>query len=123
MIMNLYIYIYIYIYVYIYIETHLNSPSLRTHLTRILAKCWRRSHFPAIWKRATVSLIHKKGPLDAPGNFRSIALQPVLGKILNSAIRNRLHKFLTSNNLMNMRMQKGFWPGVDGVPEHIAHLK
>jgi hypothetical protein len=98
-------------------------PILRTHLARLLSACWMKSHFPAIWKRATVSLIHKGGPLDTPGNFRPIALQPVLGKILNSAIRNRLHKFLTNNNLIDVKMQKGFLPGVDGVTEHIAQLQ
>ena len=98
-------------------------PILRTHLSRLLHACWMNGHFPAIWKRASVSLIHKKGPLDSPQNFRPIALQPVLGKIFNATIRNRLHTFLLANNLLEMRMQKGFWPGVDGVTEHIAHLK
>ena len=98
-------------------------PILRTHLARLLSACWIRGHFPSVWKRASVSLIHKNGPLDSPKNFRPIALQPVLGKILNSVIRNRLHKFLTVNNLLETRMQKGFWPGVDGVTEHIAHLQ
>jgi len=98
-------------------------PILRTHLTRLLIACWASSHFPLIWKRATVSLIYKKGSKDDPQNFRPIALQPVLGKIFNSVTRHRLWKFLTANNLIDMRMQKGFWPGVNGVTEHIQVLR
>jgi len=80
-------------------------------------------HFPAVWKRATVSLIHKKGALDDPKNFRPVALQPILGKIFNSCFRNRLWKFLTQNNNIDMKIQKGFWPGIYGVTEHIELLK
>jgi len=56
-------------------------------------------------------------------NFGPIALQPVLGKILNSCIRNKLWTFLTKNGAIDMGMQKGFWPGVDGVTEHVELLQ
>ena len=72
-----------------------------------------------IWKRASVTLIHKKGDVADPNNFRHIALQPVIGKIFNSFIKNRIWKYLTINNLLNTSMQKGFWPGSNGVTEHL----
>jgi len=98
-------------------------PILRTHLTRLIQRCWESNHFPLPWKRATVTLIHKKGDPADPQNFRPIALQPVLGKILNSCVRNRLWSFLTSNNIIDTNTRKGFWPGVDGVTEHIEVLQ
>ncbi len=97
-------------------------PILRTYLATLLSACWLNSYFPRIWRRATVTLIHKKGDTADPQNFRPIALQPVLGKILNSCTRNRLWAFLTTNHLLDTTMQKGFWPGTDGVTEHTELL-
>jgi len=97
-------------------------PILRTHLANLLAACWSRQYFPKVWRRATVTLIHKKGDTSDPQNFRPIALQPVMGKIFSSCIRNRLWDFLISNSLIDTSMQKGFWPGINGVTEHIELL-
>jgi len=41
-------------------------PILRTHLAKLISARWLQRHFPAVWKRATVSLIYKKGALDDP---------------------------------------------------------
>ena len=97
-------------------------PILRTHLANLLSACWIRQYFPKIWRRATVTLIHKKGDTSDPQNFRPIALQPVMGKIFSSCIRNRIWDFLISNSLIDTSMQKGFWPGINGVTEHIELL-
>jgi len=97
-------------------------PILRTHLTTLITACWEQRYFSQVWKRATVTLIHKKGDLSDPQNFRPIAFQPVLSKILNSCIRNKLWRFLTKTVAIDMRMQKGFWPIVDGVTEHVELL-
>jgi len=98
-------------------------PILLTHLTSLVAACWKQKYFPLAWRRATVSLIYKKGNPADPQNFRPIALQPVLGKIFNSCIRNRLWGYIKRNKTIDMIMQKGFWPGVDSVNEHIELLR
>jgi hypothetical protein len=67
--------------------------------------------------------LHKKGDCSDPGNFRPIALQPVLGNFLNACIRNKLWSFLDSNNLINTKTQKGFWPGIAGTTEHVELMK
>ena len=76
-----------------------------------------------MWRRGTISLIHKKGETSDPGNFRPITLQPVLGKILGACIRNKLWSYLNSNKLIVTTMQKEFWPGIAGSTEHIHVLK
>src|SRR6218665_2394306 len=63
----------------------------------------------------------KNDPVD-PANFRLITLQPVLYKVLASVLRNRIYTFLESNNFVDRRIQKGFWPAVDGVAEHTQML-
>jgi len=89
----------------------------------VIKACWEQRHFPQVWKKATITLIHKKGNVSDPQNFRTIALQPVLGKILNSCIRNKLWRFLTKNGAIDMRMKKGFWPGVGGITKHVELLQ
>jgi len=97
-------------------------PILCTYLADLISACWVLKYFPRIWRRASVALIHKKGDTSDPQNFRPIALQPVLGKILNACIRNKIWRFLTSNKLLDTTMQKGFWPGINGVTEHVEQL-
>jgi len=98
-------------------------PILRSNLTKLILACWRKKYFPLIWRRATVSLVYKKGDTSDPQNFRPIALQPVLGKVLNACIRNKLWSFLSTNDLVDTKMQKGFWPGVNGITEHVELMK
>jgi len=97
-------------------------PILRTYLAKIISTCWRANYFPKIWRRASVSLLYKKGDPEDPQNFRPIALQPALGKILSACIRHKIWSFLFSNKLVDTKMQKGFWPGIAGVTEHIQTL-
>ena len=33
-------------------------------------------------------------------------------------MKRRLFKFLSQNNYLDKKEQKGFWPGIDGVSEH-----
>jgi hypothetical protein len=39
-------------------------------------------------------------------------------KVLTSWIRNRTYKFLAVSNLMDEKIQRGFWSGVSGTVEH-----
>lgn len=67
-------------------------------------------------------LIHKQDSPQIPSNFRPITLQPVPDKIYSSLIRNRLYSFMTNNNYIETKIQKGFWEGVSGTIEHTELL-
>jgi hypothetical protein len=67
-------------------------------------------------------LIYKKGDTNDPSNFRPITLQPVFYKVLSSVIRNRIYAYLEENKFVDKRIQKGFWPTLDGVFEHTQML-
>ncbi|XP_039295416.1 uncharacterized protein LOC120353932 [Nilaparvata lugens] len=49
-------------------------------LTFCLNSCIVEGVFPALLKIAKTVPIHKKGPIDLPGNFRPIAILPVFSK-------------------------------------------
>src|SRR6218665_3307087 len=97
-------------------------PILRTVLQKIIVECWRTSSIPGCWKRCSTILIYKKGDPEDPSNFRPITLQPVLYKVLASVIRNRIYAFLEKNKFVDRKIQKGFWPTIDGVAEHTQVL-
>jgi hypothetical protein len=93
-------------------------PQLRTILHKLLIACWETKQLPECWKQSVAILVYKKGDTSNPENFRPITLQPVLYKIYSAVLRNRLFKYLNDNNYIDKKIQKGFWPGTDGVSEH-----
>ena len=102
-----------------------HCPILRTALHKLIVHIWNGAPIPSCWKRGFTIPIYKKGEPNVPSNFRPITLQPVFYKVFSSVIRDRLFSFLDSNHYLDNHVQKGFWPGVDGVGEHsqlLAHV-
>lgn len=83
-------------------------PTAYITLATILTAMLRLSHFPSIWKSAVIIPILKpqKTPSD-PESYRPISLLPILGKIAEVIIRNRLLDYLTKNNKL-IPQQFGF---------------
>ena len=100
-------------------------PIIRTLLAKIIADCWVKCAVPDCWKRGSTILIYKKGDQNNPSNFRPITIQPCWYKIFASLYRNRIFDHVCKNNYIDKSIQKGFWPGSDGVSEHtelLAHM-
>ncbi|XP_023212335.1 uncharacterized protein LOC111615169 [Centruroides sculpturatus] len=84
------------------------SPSLivysRDTLVPYLAKLFNRvydtARIPKQWLEVKIKVIHKKGPLDDPANFRPISLLPVVQKIFTSILANRLSTWLRERSLI-----------------------
>ncbi|KAJ0169511.1 hypothetical protein K1T71_015098 [Dendrolimus kikuchii] len=58
----------------------------------LVNQCLKLGYFPAVWKEATVVVLRKPGKDDysQPKSYRPIGLLPVMGKILERLIVNRL---------------------------------
>ena len=97
-------------------------PILRTLLWRIIVHTWRAKKIPVKWKRGLTVLAYKKKSTTNLDNFRPITLQPVMMKVMTSWMRNRIYKFLSANQIIDDKLQKGFWSGVSGTIEHTQHL-
>ncbi len=54
--------------------------------------------------------IYKKGSRNDAGNYRPVSLTAVVGKLLESVIRDALQKHLEDNNLIK-NIQHGFRKG------------
>lgn len=67
-------------------------PAVAHSLTSLVNDCLRECRFPQIWKQAYVRVL-KKGPdkdLSLPKSYRPVSLLPVLGKIIEETISNRI---------------------------------
>ena len=60
-------------------------------LTKRIAHCWENQDFPTKWKNDVTVLAYKNASTSDPGNFRPIALQPVMSKIFTAIIKNRIY--------------------------------
>ena len=56
--------------------------------------------FPRILKKWSVTPVFKKGDKRYLDNYRPVSILPVLGKILEKIIYNRLYSFLSANNVI-----------------------
>ena len=66
--------------------------------------------FPDPLKVAKVSPVYKKGDREQPGNYRPISVLPVLSKIFEKLVNNRLIEHLEKNDIL-YKHQYGFREG------------
>lgn len=78
-------------------------------LTRCINNCLDSGIFPSNLKIAKVSPIYKSGTKFDPSNYRPISVLPVISKIFEKVIYNRLEKYLNSINFLYDK-QYGFRP-------------
>ena len=98
------------------------SPRILKHtalsISPVLAKRFnlspQTSYFPLIWKQANVIPVFKKG------NYRSVLLLSVVGKVFEKTVFKYLFNYLYSNNII-YEYQTGFLPGCS-TTRHLVHL-
>ena len=86
------------------------TESITTPLTMIFQKSMHEMQLPAKWKQGHVTPIHKKGKKTSPGNYRPISLTSVVGKIMESLVRDAIVEHMMKNGLFSDD-QHGFVPG------------
>ncbi|MCP4269647.1 MAG: hypothetical protein GY777_29425, partial [Candidatus Brocadiaceae bacterium] len=77
------------------------------HLLNIFEKSLNQGIVPSEWKLANVTPIFKKGDKTCPGNYRPISLTSIIGKLLETIIRDRIVDYLEENSLIK-DSQHGF---------------
>ena len=89
-------------------------------LFSIFSRAWKSTEIPPSWQRAVIRLVHKSGSPNEPSNFRPIALTNCDGKIFFALVAKSVLKHMTKNSFFDLRLQKGFLPGVSGCIEHTS---
>ena len=72
-------------------------------LSIIFSKSLQSGHLPECWKIANVVPIHKSDPRHLTNNYRPINLTCVVGKVLESIIRDSMLHHLTVNGLISQQ--------------------
>ena len=84
-------------------------PVMAVYYTVIINTSIVTGKYPPLWKHHLINSAFKSGDFDEVGNFRPIALLPVLSKILEKVVAMQLMDHLKSNNLLS-NTQHGFCP-------------
>jgi len=76
--------------------------------------CLRQAHFPAVWKRARLVLLHKGPgkPIEDPSSFRPLSMLNTAGKLLERLILGRLNAHLDTAIAGRAENQFGFRTGM-----------
>lgn len=76
------------------------SAAIASVLSYIIDKCIAKGVFPKDLKTSIVKPIHKKGDISLVGNYRPVALIPVLSKVFEKVISNRLYNYFESKGIL-----------------------
>lgn len=79
-------------------------------LSVIINNCIAEGVFPKALKVSKIVPVYKKGDASDLGNYRPIAISPVLSKVFESILKHRLLNFLESDQIFSVR-QYGFRGG------------
>ena len=75
------------------------APTISKVLAFLINKCIDEKTFPKSLKIAKVVAVHKKGNVGDINNYRPIAILPILSKIFESVLKERLVTFFEINKL------------------------
>ena len=82
-------------------------PVMAVYYTVIVNTSIVTGKYPELWKHPLLAPVYKSGDYDEVGNYRPIALLPILSKIIEKVIAIQLMEHLESNNLLSST-QHGF---------------
>ena len=88
----------------------MSSGIIAKSLTTIANKCLSSGRFPAIWKQAKVSTLHKGCIKEELNSYRPISILPILTKLLEKFIQKHFMEYLNTFDLTH-KSQSGFRVG------------
>ncbi len=84
--------------------------SIAKPLCLLFNKSLQECTFPALWKKAMVMPLFKKGDANTPSNYRPMSLLSCLGKLMEGVVYKHLYNHFVSHNLIYCK-QSGFLRG------------
>ena len=90
---------------YVYIKAV--SASVSPVLTMLFNKCFEEGNFPKPFKIAAITPLHKEGDKSKPENYKPISLLPIIGKIFEFLIFDRIKNYIEKFKILKAN-QFGF---------------
>ena len=85
------------------------APVVASSLAKLINICITSGTFPAVWKEAKVTPLHKGNSKADKNNYRSISVLPVLSKIFERHLHNSLYAFLRNKAMCLYVAGVVFW--------------
>ena len=101
---------------------HDMAEILATPLTIIFNRLMEEGGVPAIWRLANVCPIFKKGAKGDPANYRPVSLTCVVGKVMESLIRDKIVEHLERHGLIRPS-QHGFMSGRSTATNMLVYME
>jgi len=79
-------------------------------LSIIFERSWRTGEVPEDWSKANVTPVFKKGKKEDPGNYRSVSLTSIPGKVMEQLILDVITKQVEEKKVIRSN-QHGFTKG------------
>ncbi|GAB0209533.1 mitochondrial enolase superfamily member 1 [Grus japonensis] len=79
-------------------------------LSIIFERSWRTGEVPEDWRKASVTLVLKKGKKEDPGNYRPVSLTSIPGKVMEQLILGVINKHVEEKEVIGSG-QHGFTKG------------
>ncbi|CAM4676294.1 unnamed protein product [Lepidochelys kempii] len=79
-------------------------------LTMVFNLSFKSATVPNDWKIANVTPVFKKGSRGDPGNYRAVSLTSVLGKLVETIVKNKIVRHIEEHKLLRTS-QHGFCKG------------
>ena len=98
------------------------KSAIKKPLKILFTKSLEEEKIPAIWKKANVTAIFKKGEKSKAENYRPISLTSVPGKLMERLVKNAIVEHMTTNNLFS-EAQHGFLKGKSCVTQLLEYLE
>jgi len=83
------------------------SEKFKLNLLKMFNHCLATNTMPEEWKKATISMIHKKGCKKSRDNYRPISITSCIAKVFEKLVLNRIKLHLKENNII-IKNQSGF---------------
>ena len=101
---------------------HSMADILAGPLAIIFNKLMEEGSVPCIWGMANVCPIFKKGSKGDPANYRPVSLTCVVGKVMESMIRDKIVEHLERNSLIRPS-QHGFMAGRSTTTNLLVYME
>ena len=98
------------------------ASTISLPLSVIFTKSLHENRLSATWKTGHITPIHKKGKKTIPGNYRPVSLTSVVGKVMESLIRDKLVEHMTEGRHF-CDAQHGFVPGRSCMTQLLVTLE